>query len=284
MTNLCWSPTSWLLAHATLGGLMQTLTIKNLTAEVDGKQILNGINLEIKAGEIHALMGPNGSGKSTLSNVLAGHPDYTVTGGTVSLNGENLLEMNVTQRSLSGLFLAFQQPMEVPGLTIGKYLKRIVEIRLAEGERMNVSGFIKDLKANLDTVGLDHDFINRYLNEGFSGGEKKRMELIQMMLLKPSFAILDEIDSGLDIDALKTVATGVNKLKGENFGALIITHYQRIMENINPDFVHILYQGRIVKSGGRDLVNMLESKGYGWVREEFNISEEADEYQRTIAS
>ncbi|MCK5673176.1 MAG: ATP-binding cassette domain-containing protein, partial [Spirochaetales bacterium] len=157
---------------------MQTLKIKNLTAEVDGKQILNGINLEINTGEIHALMGPNGSGKSTLSNVLAGHPDYTVTGGTVSLNGENLLEMNVSQRSLSGLFLAFQQPMEVPGLTIGKYLKRIVEIRLAEGERMNVSGFIKDLKANLDTVGLDHGFINRYLNEGFSGGEKKRMELI----------------------------------------------------------------------------------------------------------
>ena len=263
---------------------MQTLTIKNLTAEVDGKQILNGINLEIKTGEIHALMGPNGSGKSTLSNVLAGHPDYTATGGTVSLNGRNLLEMSVTQRSLSGLFLAFQQPMEVPGLTIGKYLKRIVELRLAEGERMNVSAFIKDLKANLDTVGLGHNFINRYLNDGFSGGEKKRMELIQMMLLKPTFAILDEIDSGLDIDALKTVATGVNKLKGENFGALIITHYQRIMENIKPDFVHILYQGKIVKSGGSDLVDILESKGYGWIREEFNIPEEADEYQRTIAS
>lgn len=263
---------------------MQTLTIKNLCAEVDGKQILNGINLEINTGEIHALMGPNGSGKSTLSYVLAGHPDYTVTGGSVCLNGEDLLEMSVTKRSLSGLFLAFQQPLEVPGLTIGKYLKRIVELRLPEGERMNVSAFIKDLKNNLDTVGLDHNFINRYLNEGFSGGEKKRMELIQMMMLKPSFAILDEIDSGLDIDALKTVATGVNKLKEGDFGALIITHYQRIMENIKPDFVHILYQGRIVKSGGSDLINMLESKGYGWVRDEFNLPEDADEYQRALTS
>lgn len=263
---------------------MQTLHIKDLTAEVDGKQILNGINLTINTGEIHALMGPNGSGKSTLANVLAGHPDYTVTGGSVALNGEDILEMSVTKRSLAGLFLAFQQPMEVPGLTIGKYIKRIVELRLGEGERMNVSGFIRDLKKNLDEVGLEYDFINRYLNEGFSGGEKKRMELIQMMMLKPGFAILDEIDSGLDIDALKSVANGVNKLKGGEFGALIITHYQRIMENIKPDFVHILYQGRIVKSGGSDLVDMLESKGYGWVREEFNIPEEADEYQQTIAS
>lgn len=263
---------------------MQTLQIKNLTAEVDGKQILNGIDLVINTGEIHALMGPNGSGKSTLSNVLAGHPDYTVTGGSVTLNGEDLLEMSVSKRSLAGLFLAFQQPMEVPGLTIGKYLKRIVELRLPEGERMNVSSFIRDLKNNLDEVGLEHDFINRYLNEGFSGGEKKRMELIQMMMLKPGFAILDEIDSGLDIDALKSVANGVNKLRDGEFGALIITHYQRIMENIKPDFVHILYQGRIVKSGGSDLVDMLESKGYGWVREEFDIPEEADEYQQTIAS
>jgi len=263
---------------------MQTLHIKDLTAEVDGKQILNGIDLTINTGEIHALMGPNGSGKSTLANVLAGHPDYTVTGGSVTLNGEDILEMSVTKRSLAGLFLAFQQPMEVPGLTIGKYIKRIVELRLSEGERINVSGFIRDLKKNLDEVGLEYDFINRYLNEGFSGGEKKRMELIQMMMLKPGFAILDEIDSGLDIDALKSVANGVNKLKGGEFGALIITHYQRIMENIKPDFVHILYQGRIVKSGGSDLVDMLESKGYGWVREEFNIPEEVDEYQQTIAS
>jgi Fe-S cluster assembly ATP-binding protein len=263
---------------------MQTLKIKNLTAEVAGKQILNGINLEINTGEIHALMGPNGSGKSTLSNILAGHPDYTVTGGSVTLNGEDLLEMNVSKRSLSGLFLAFQHPMEIPGLTIGKYLKRIVELRLPEGERMNVSAFIKDLRSHLDAVGLDHNFINRYLNEGFSGGEKKRMELIQMMMIKPSFAILDEIDSGLDIDALKSVALGVNALRGDNFGALLITHYQRIMENIKPDFVHILYQGRIVKSGGSDLVDQLETKGYGWIREEFNMPGEADEYQRTIAS
>lgn len=264
---------------------MKTLKISNLNAEVDGKQILNGINLEINTGEIHALMGPNGSGKSTLSNVLAGHPDYTVTGGSVVLDGEDLLEMSVSKRSLSGLFLAFQQPMEIPGITIGKYLKRIVELRLPEGERMNVSAFIKDLKSNLDAVGLDHSFINRYLNEGFSGGEKKRMELIQMMMIKPSFAILDEIDSGLDIDALKSVAVGVNNLKdGGNFGVLLITHYQRIMENIKPDFVHILYQGKIVKSGGRDLVAQLETKGYGWIREEFNIPEETNEYQRTIAS
>ncbi len=263
---------------------MQTLLIKNLTAEVEGKKILKGIDLEINTGEIHALMGPNGSGKSTLSNVIAGHPDYKVTGGTITLNGEDLLGMNVSKRSLKGIFLAFQQPVEIPGLTIGKYLKRIVELRLPPGERMNVSSFIKDLRNNLTSAGLDHDFINRYLNEGFSGGEKKRMELVQMMMVRPSFAILDEIDSGLDIDALQSVAEGVNKLREGDFGALLITHYQRVLDNIKPDFVHILYQGRIVKSGNRDLVDQLEERGYGWIREEFTIPEEADEYQRTIAS
>ncbi len=263
---------------------MQTLTIKNLTAEVEGKKILRGIDLEINTGEVHALMGPNGSGKSTLSNVIAGHPDYVVTGGTITLNGEDLLAMNVSKRALSGVFLAFQQPVEIPGLTIGKYIKRIVELRQPPGERMNVSAFIRELRTNLTSAGLDHDFINRYLNEGFSGGEKKRMELVQMMMLKPSFAILDEIDSGLDIDALNSVADGVNSLREGDFGALLITHYQRVMDNIKPDFVHILYQGRIVKSGGRDLVDQLETRGYGWIREEFNIPEEADEYQQTIAS
>ncbi len=263
---------------------MQTLSIKNLTAEIDGKKILNGINLSISTGEIHALMGPNGSGKSTLANVLAGHPDYTVTGGSILLDGKNILGDDPSERSRAGIFLAFQQPVEIPGITIGKYLKRIVEIRLRNGEKMNVAAFIKELKTTLAGMGLSENFINRYLNEGFSGGEKKRMELVQMMLLNPSFAILDEIDSGLDIDALKSVADSVNTLRGENFGSLIITHYQRIMDYVKPDFVHILYQGKIVESGGRELVDLLEEKGYGWVRDQYNIPEEENEYQFAAAT
>ena len=263
---------------------MKTLEIKNLHAEIDGKKILKGINLTMRTGEIHALMGPNGSGKSTLANVLAGHPDYTVTEGEIFLDREDLLKENASERSKKGIFLAFQTPVEIPGITIGKYLKRIMEVRLKEEERMDVAAFIKELRSTLSMVGLSKDFINRYLNEGFSGGEKKRMELAQMILLKPSFAILDELDSGLDIDALRSVASGIDTLRGEAFGSLIITHYQRIMDYIKPDFVHILYQGRIVESGGRDLVDRLEETGYGWVKDMHESVEEADEYQYAAAA
>ncbi len=263
---------------------MKTLEIQNLHAEIEGKKILNGINLTMKTGEIHALMGPNGSGKSTLANVLAGHPDYTVTEGKIFLDGEDILEDDASKRSVKGIFLAFQAPVEIPGITIGKYLKRIMEVRLKEGERMDVAAFIKELRSILTMVGLSKDFINRYLNEGFSGGEKKRMELAQMILLKPSFAILDELDSGLDIDALRSVAAGIDTLRGENFGSLIITHYQRIMDYIKPDFVHILYQGKIVESGGRDLVDRLEETGYGWVKDMHENVEESDEYKYAAAA
>ncbi len=263
---------------------MKTLEVHNLTAEINGKKILNGINLTINTGEIHALMGPNGSGKSTLANVLAGHPEYSVTGGSIILDGKDITAMDPSERSRKGLFLSFQQPVEIPGITIGKYLKRIIEIRLKEDERMDVSLFIRELKMILSEVGLSPDFINRYLNEGFSGGEKKRMELAQMMLLKPSFAILDEIDSGLDIDALKSVAAGVNSLKGDNFGALVITHYQRIMDYVEPGFIHVLYRGEIVESGGKDLVERLEEKGYGWIKTKYDAPEGSNEYQFAAAA
>ncbi len=263
---------------------MKTLEVQNLHAKIDGKKILNGINLTIRTGEIHALMGPNGSGKSTFANILAGHPDYTVTEGRILLDGTDILEYSPSERSKEGIFLAFQTPVEIPGITIGKYFKRIMEVRLAEGATMNVAAFINELRSTLEKVGLSKDFINRYLNEGFSGGEKKRMELAQMMIIKPKFAILDEIDSGLDIDALKSVATGVNELKGENFGSLIITHYRRIMDYVEPDFVHIIYQGKIVESGGRELVDLLEEQGYGWVKDQYEIPEEADEYQYEAAA
>jgi Fe-S cluster assembly ATP-binding protein len=233
------------------------------------------LDLKIKAGEIHALMGPNGSGKSTLANVLMGHPSYAVSGGSVELDGEDYLALSASERALRGVFLAFQYPVEISGVTVGKFLKRALELR-STGP-LNVTGYIKQLREAMDFMEMDQGFINRSLNQGFSGGEKKRMEVLQMLMLKPSLAILDETDSGLDIDALKVVAKGVNKLRGPNFGALIITHYQRILTHIVPDYVHILYRGRIVTSGGKDLVEVLESKGYDWVREQYGIEEEAHE-------
>lgn len=255
-----------------------TLTISNLHATVEGKPILNGVDLEIRTGETHALMGPNGSGKSTLANVLLGHPDYEVTGGEVTLDGEQLLDLPTDERARAGLFLAFQYPVEVAGITIGKFLKRATEPIYTENGKVNLSQYVKDLRANMDFLDIDQQFINRYLNEGFSGGEKKRMEILQMLMLQPSFAVLDETDSGLDIDALKIVARGINKLAGEGFGALVITHYQRILDYIPPDHVHILYRGRIVTSGGPELVTELEDKGYDWVKEQFSNEEEAREH------
>lgn len=247
---------------------MRTLEIRGLKAGIGDKPILQGIDLTIRTGEIHALMGPNGSGKSTLANVLLGHPSYTVTGGEVYLDGENFLALDTFQRARRGVFLAFQYPVEVPGVTVGKFLKRAVELRLPEGARQDVTGFIRELRGTMAVLEMDQNFINRSLNQGFSGGEKKRMEIVQMLLLKPAFAILDETDSGLDIDALKLVARGVNRLRGEDFGSLIITHYQRVLTHIHPDFVHVMYQGRIVASGDAELVGELERKGYDWLKEE----------------
>ena len=257
--------------------MKRTLSIADLRASINEKRILRGIDLEINSGEIHALMGPNGSGKSTLANVLLGHPGYEVTGGKVFLDGEDFLALDTAERARAGVFLAFQYPVEIPGVTVGKFLKRALEVR--DGGSVpgikSVSAYIKSLRENLDFLEMDQGFINRYLNEGFSGGEKKRMEILQMLMLEPAFAVLDETDSGLDIDALKVVARGVNRLRGEGFGALIITHYQRILDHIRPDYVHIMYRGRIVSSGGADLVQLLEARGYDWIREQYGIEEDS---------
>jgi Fe-S cluster assembly ATP-binding protein len=247
---------------------MRTLEIRGLKAAIGEKPILQGIDLEIRTGEIHALMGPNGSGKSTLANVLLGHPAYTVTGGEVLLDGQDFLALDTFERARAGVFLAFQYPVEVPGVTVGKFLKRAVELRLPEGSRQDVTGFIRQLREGLAALEMNQDFINRSLNQGFSGGEKKRMEIVQMLLLRPSFAVLDETDSGLDIDALKLVAQGMSRLRSPDFGGLVITHYQRILNHLQPDRVHVMYQGRIVASGGADLVEQLETRGYDWLKEE----------------
>jgi len=258
------------------------LEIKNLQARVEETEILKGINLTMNTGEIHAIMGPNGSGKSTLSNVIMGHPGYEVTGGNVFLDGKDLLEMEVNERANRGMFMAFQYPVEIPGITVGRFMKRVIDIQAAaqaalrgeDPETAKATGFVKQLRETMDFLQIDQQFINRYLNEGFSGGEKKRMEVLQMLMMKPKFAILDETDSGLDIDALKVVSKGVNKLRAPDFGAIIITHYQRILDHIKPDFVHILYKGKIVTSGGKELVQTLEEKGYDWVKSQHGIVEE----------
>jgi len=249
------------------------IEIRDLRASIEGKKILNGINLTMSSGEIHALMGPNGSGKSTLSNVIMGHPSYEVTGGEVLVDGKDILEMEVDERARLGLFMAFQYPVEIPGVTVGRFLKRAAEIRF-EGEDLRTKGFIKELRSNMDFLEMDQQFINRYLNEGFSGGEKKRMEILQMLMLKPSFAVMDETDSGLDIDALKVVSKGVNHLRSGDFGALIITHYQRILQYVTPDYVHVMYNGRVVTSGGEELAHTLEAEGYDWVRQKYGSPED----------
>lgn len=247
------------------------ISIKNLHASVDGKEILRGINLEVKAGEIHAIMGPNGSGKSTLSNVLAGKEDYEVTEGEVTFNGKNLLEMAPEIRSREGLFLAFQYPVEIPGVSNINFLKTALnEKRAYQGlAPMEAKDFLALLKEKQKLVELDVKLANRSVNEGFSGGEKKRNEIFQMAMLNPTLAILDETDSGLDIDALKIVAHGVNALKTKDNAYIIITHYQRLLDYIVPDFVHILYNGRIVKSGTKELALELEAKGYDDIKREF---------------
>jgi Fe-S cluster assembly ATP-binding protein len=247
------------------------LKINNLHAQIeDGAEILKGINLEIKPGEVHAIMGPNGSGKSTLSSVVAGKEDYEVTDGEVDFYGEDLLEMGPDERAHKGIFLSFQYPVEIPGVTVTNFIKTAInETRKAQGlEEMGASEMLKLIRENADKLGIKKDFLSRSLNEGFSGGEKKRNEIFQMMMLNPKLAILDETDSGLDIDALRIVADGVNAFKNENNAVLLITHYQRLLDYIVPDFVHVLYNGKIIKSGGKELALELEARGYDWVIEE----------------
>ena len=246
------------------------INIVNLHAEVEEKKILKGLNLNVKAGEIHAIMGPNGSGKSTLASILAGKEDYTVTEGNIEIDGKDLLELSTEDRARQGLFLAFQYPIEIPGVSNVNFLKSALnEIREYRGEeQISAKDFLALVKEKSALVELDSKLASRSVNEGFSGGEKKRNEIFQMAMLNPKLAILDETDSGLDIDALRIVANGVNKLRSPKNAAIIITHYQRLLDYIIPDFVHVLYDGKIVKSGGKELALELEEKGYDWIKEE----------------
>jgi Fe-S cluster assembly ATP-binding protein len=246
------------------------LSVKNLTADVDGTPILKGLNLQVRAGEVHAIMGPNGSGKSTFSKVLAGHPAYTVTGGEVVFQNQNLLEMEAAERARNGVFLAFQYPLEIPGVSNLDFLRVAYNSRRkAQGlEEVDAFDFDDLVEEKLDIVKMNSSFLSRSVNEGFSGGEKKRNEILQMAILEPKLAILDETDSGLDIDALKIVANGVNQLTNSENATIMITHYQRLLDYIIPDFVHVMAQGQIIKSGGKELALELESRGYDWVLEE----------------
>ncbi len=246
------------------------LKINDLHASIEGKKILKGINLEIKAGEVHAIMGPNGSGKSTLASVLAGREDYEVEQGSIEFTGKDLLELAPEERAGEGIFLAFQYPVEIPGVTTINFLKTATnEIRKYRGEEpLDAVQFLKRMKEKTNLVNISQDLLKRSLNEGFSGGEKKRNEVFQMAMLEPKLAILDETDSGLDIDALRIVAEGVNKLKNKENATIVVTHYQRLLDYIVPDFVHVLFDGRIVKSGTKDLALELEAKGYDWIKEE----------------
>lgn len=252
---------------------MSELVIKNLHVSVADNEILKGLDLTINQGEVHALMGPNGSGKSTLAYALAGHPNYEITDGEVSFLGEDLLELDATERSQLGLFLAFQYPVAIPGVSLANFLRTAINARRGaenEGDKgIPIPEFRRLLKEKMDLLKMDHSFAGRYLNDGFSGGEKKRAEILQMATLEPKFAVLDETDSGLDIDALRTVSEGVNALRGPELGVLVITHYQRILDHIKPDFVHIMYEGRIVESGGPEMALQLEEQGYDWIREKY---------------
>jgi len=250
---------------------MSELVIKDLNVNVEGNEILKGMNLTVGQGEIHAIMGPNGTGKSTLAYALMGHPGYQVTKGEVLYKKKNLLDLNPDERSHLGLFLAFQYPVAIPGVTVANFLRTAINSHRKaanpDDKGISIPQFRELLKARMDMLKMDHKFAGRYLNDGFSGGEKKRAEILQMVTLNPEIAILDETDSGLDIDALRIVSEGVNALRGNNFGAVVITHYQRILNYINPDYVHVMYGGRIVESGGPELALQLETQGYDWVKE-----------------
>jgi Fe-S cluster assembly ATP-binding protein len=243
------------------------LKIENLRVEIDGQEILKGLDLEVGKGEIHAIMGPNGSGKSTLANVLMGHPRYEITDGWVTFEGEDVLELEPDERAKMGLFLAFQYPSEVPGVSVANFLRTAVNS--VREEELSPMEMYRLLQEKMAIMQMDPKFAERYLNEGFSGGEKKRNEILQMLMLEPRLAIMDETDSGLDIDALQVVARGVNEMRGPGFSAVVITHYQRILRYIEPDRVHVMLDGRIVTSGGKELAEALEDKGYDWVRQEF---------------
>jgi Fe-S cluster assembly ATP-binding protein len=249
---------------------MAELEIRNLHVKIEDKQILKGLDLDVEKGRVHALMGPNGSGKSTLANVIMGHPAYEVTEGTITFKGEDITEAAPEDRSQAGLFMAFQYPVAIPGVSVSKYLRMIINAQRerAHMDPIKIKEFAKVAQEAMALANIPKDFSSRYLNDGFSGGEKKRMELLQLALLQPEIAVLDETDSGLDIDALRTVADGVNKFAGPDMGVLIITHYQRILSMVKPDQVSIMFEGRIVKDGGPELVGILEEKGYGWIREE----------------
>ena len=247
---------------------MNQLEIQDLHATVAGQEIIRGLSLTVPKGEVHAIMGPNGSGKSTLAKIIAGHPDYTVTSGAVLMDGENILELEADERARKGIFLAFQYPSEIPGVTIANFIRAAVQARLPEGEELEATDYYASLYQKMDLLEMDRSFTSRSVNEGFSGGEKKRNEILQLAMLEPKYAVLDETDSGLDIDALKIVANGVNSLRGPNLGVLLITHYQRLLDYIVPDHVHVMVQGRIVRSGDKNLALELEEKGYEWVRDQ----------------
>jgi Fe-S cluster assembly ATP-binding protein len=244
---------------------MNSLVINDLHANVAGTEIIRGLSLEIEPGKVHAVMGPNGSGKSTLAKVLGGHPDYEVTAGEVLMDGEDILALEADERARKGLFIAFQYPMEIPGVSNANFLRSAVQARLPEGETLDATDYYARLYQKMDLLEIDRKFTARSVNEGFSGGEKKRNEILQMAMLEPRYAILDETDSGLDIDALKVVARGVNTLRGPNLGVLLITHYQRLLNYIVPDVVHVMVRGRIVRTGGKELALALEEKGYDWI-------------------
>lgn len=250
---------------------MSVLEVKDLHVTVEGKEILKGVNLKMSTGEIHAIMGPNGTGKSTLSSTIMGDPAYKITKGDILLNGKSIIDLPVDERARMGLFLAMQYPQEIPGVTNAEFVKSAINARRPKDDPIPLMDFIKRLDETLEILDMSEEMADRYLNEGFSGGEKKRNEIMQMMMIRPEFAILDEIDSGLDIDALKVVSRGVNQMRGDNFGSLIITHYQRLLNYIVPDYVHVMMDGQLVKTGGPDLAIRLEKEGYAKLRDELGL-------------
>ena len=250
---------------------MSVLEVKDLHVTVEGKEILKGVNLKMSTGEIHAIMGPNGTGKSTLSSTIMGDPAYKITKGDILLNGKSIIDLPVDERARMGLFLAMQYPQEIPGVTNAEFVKSAINARRPKDDPIPLMDFIKRLDETLETLDMSEEMADRYLNEGFSGGEKKRNEIMQMMMISPEFAILDEIDSGLDIDALKVVSRGVNQMRGDNFGSLIITHYQRLLNYFVPDYVHVMMDGQLVKTGGPDLAIRLEKEGYAKLRDELGL-------------
>ena len=250
---------------------MSVLEIKDLHVAIDDKEILKGVNLEMKTGEIHAIMGPNGTGKSTLSAAIMGNPNYEVTKGEILFDGKNILDLEVDERARLGLFLAMQYPSEIPGISNAEFMRAAINARREEDEKISVMQFLKKLDKKMELLNMPEEMAERYLNEGFSGGEKKHNEILQLLMIEPTFAILDEIDSGLDIDALKVVAKGINEMRGEEFGALIITHYQRLLNYIVPDVVHIMMDGRVVLTGDAELAKRLEAEGYAGISAELGI-------------